>query len=987
MQTRLRSRLAITATALALLPLCAAPASAQDPARAPSLSDLAEDLSVANACLEILKRGLRPIAEDRTKRFQGKVTRAAAICRGGMNGLAGADTPWVDWPNYWGARDKSSLSNKAEPAALLPQKSALRHLLDRNKRGVDSVLMDIEYQRMELIKFNLFDNKTFEQYVTGRREGDEVRDGSILKTWKEMRLEPAHPSFGDLQIASDGEQTCKPSLIRFRTVTGICNDITNPAMGASGQLFGRNVEFESTHPELGLDPLARNRHGDRLGLLKPDPQVISRKLFTRDQTGMPNCNKGQGTPGTDSDCAYQKAPFMNVIGAFWIQFMTHDWFTHMEDARNDLTRIMTALGCTSEKVNNADQPVDAARAAQLGCRPDDKAEAALIADDAPPGSFQHNNTTYLKRSPKTTRNLNTAWWDASQIYGYDANSRNRMRRDPADPAKLQLVQVHTGTAGDALGYLPEFRAACAPGAPAAGCDPIRPEWTGQEAAAMADNWSIGMSFLHTVFVREHNIVVDEFRKVARATPGADSGLRNPANPTQVITYAQISNEDLFEIVRLIVAAEIAKIHTIEWTTQLLYNEPLNIGMNTNWSGLFREKDDPTGTLASQLALDVTRRIVAKLNDSENPKLANEFYSALAAGPGIFGTGRTAPYPDGINSGVNHFGAPFNFPEEFVSVYRLHPLVPDMVEFRDLADPNKIVKHIPVIDTFRGKATAKMREGGLSNWAVSMGRQRLGLLLLRNHPQFLQNLDLRPRLDTTIDIAALDIIRDREHGVPRFNEFRRQIGLRQLTRFEDFINKSATEGSPELAAQRDLVRTLREVYGQHKCDASKVITSAQLDLAGRPINDCLGKTDGSMVDNIEDVDIVVGFLAETTRPHGYAISETQFHIFIINASRRLYSDRFFTSSFRPEFYTRFGYNWVMNNGPTGKQMEQGKPNGHVQEVSPFKRVLLRTMPELANELKTVINGFDPWARDRGEYFTLDWKPRADAKGKDPAFPPQ
>ena len=58
----------------------------------------------------------------------------------------------------------------------------------------------------------------------------------------------------------------------------------------------------------------------------------------------------------------------------------------------------------------------------------------------------------------------------------------------------------------------------------------------------------------------------------------------------------------------------------------------------------------------------------------------------------------------------------------------------------------------------------------------------------------------------------------------------------------------------------------------------------------------------MVDNIEDVDIVVGFLAETTRPHGFAISETQFHIFILNASRRLFSDRFFTSSFRPEFYT-------------------------------------------------------------------------------------
>ena len=97
--------------------------------------------------------------------------------------------------------------------------------------------------------------------------------------------------------------------------------------------------------------------------------------------------------------------------------------------------------------------------------------------------------------------------------------------------------------------------------------------------------------------------------------------------------------------------------------------------------------------------------------------------------------------------------------------------------------------MPVIDTFRAKSTAQMRQGGLSNWAISMGRQRLGLLVLNNHPQFLQNLDIRPRFDMTLDVPALDIIRDREHGVPRFNEFRRQIGLRQLTSFDDFIDKT------------------------------------------------------------------------------------------------------------------------------------------------------------------------------------------------------
>ncbi len=265
----------------------------------------------------------------------------------------------------------------------------------------------------------------------------------------------------------------------------------------------------------------------------------------------------------------------------------------------------------------------------------------------------------------------------------------------------------------------------------------------------------------------------------------------------------------------------------------------------------------------------------------------------------------------------------------------------------------------------------------------MGRQRLGLLELRNHPQFLQNLDLSPRLDTVIDVAALDIIRDREHGVPRFNEFRRQIGLRQLTSFDDFIDHSLPADSPAAKEQRDLAKTLREVYGQHKCDASKVITAVQRDPNGHPINDCLGHADGSMVDNVEDVDIVVGFLGEPVRPHGYAISETQFHIFIINASRRLFSDRFFTSSFRPEFYTQFGIDWVMNNGPNGTKMEQGTPNGHEQEVLPFKRVLMRTMPELSGELSHVVNSFDPWGRDRGEYYSLDWKPRADAAA-DPAF---
>ena len=73
----------------------------------------------------------------------------------------------------------------------------------------------------------------------------------------------------------------------------------------------------------------------------------------------------------------------------------------------------------------------------------------------------------------------------------------------------------------------------------------------------------------------------------------------------------------------------------------------------------------------------------------------------------------------------------------------------------------------------------------------------------------------------------------------------------------------------------------------------------------------------------------------------------------------------------------------DNGPDGKVYEQGTPNGHREEVAPLKRVLLRAMPELKPELDHVVNAFDPWARDRGSYYDLHWKPRAGAES-DPAF---
>ena len=920
---------------------------------APTPSGMKEEADALGACTRAPRKGFRKIASVRDQRFQGKVSEANALCRGGHQGLLFRDTPWVDWSHYWGTGDMTSL-----PSGFINNKLPAQ-------RGVAGALLDLEYQRMELLKFNLFDNSgTYQTFVSGR---DGV-GGSALKTWPEMRLSSDNPHYND--VGGAGQQVCKGDLIRWRTVDGICNDVMNPLMGSTGTLFARNVEFEASFPEMGLNELARNRHGDRLALLKPDPQVISRKLFTRFQSDPKACTNGYGLPDDSplANCDYLKAPFFNVLAAYWIQFMTHDWFSHLEEGHNAPEYVK--VGCETQLMNGVEKPLTPEQVAQLGCRPDDQIDKGYVAQDSPPGMFKHGDRTYLTRAPKTMANTNTAWWDASQLYGFDERSRQRVKRDPNDRARLLLGPVQ----GQSGGYLPVFAAT----------DPINPEWVGQEATGFPDNWTVGLSFLHNLFAREHDSFVAEFERMAAQTPDADCGLRDPANPRHIIRYKDVTPDVLFEVARLVVAAEIAKIHTTEWTPQLLYDEPLYKGMNANWNGLLGEGGGEVSTALSNI-------VVNNFGKSKDVAKASQWYSVFASGPGIFGLGSKVPGydmtdPEYTNGGVNHFGSPFNFPEEFVSVYRLHPLVPDLLEYRDLdRDPNKIAKKVPVVETFQGKATPFIRSNGMANWALTLGRQRLGQLTLNNSPMFLQNMKIGRLNSPTqqIDVAALDIIRDRERGVPRFNEFRRQYGLRQLTSFADFLDRSSTVDSAEHARQLEVVNTIREVYGQHVCDASKMITDAQRNADGTPINDCLGHPAGSLVDNIEDVDTVVGYLAEFTRPHGYAISETQFVVFILNASRRLFSDRFLTSSFRPEFYTSLGVNWVMNNGPGPEVLEKGTPNGHKQPVLPLKRVLLRNIPELQGELNYVVNSFDPWARDRGQYYIVNWTPRPGA-GSDVSF---
>ena len=230
-------RLSAACGLVALLTACTHPGAKEQEARE------------LEACKQMVLAGLLKIPEARDMRFLGKVAEATAVCRGGQKALQFRMTPWVDWSQYWGTGDMASLPQNY----VSSQGAALR--------GVSGALLDLEYQRIELIKFNLFDNSgTYKTYVSGSGGAG----GRSIKVWPEMRLPKTNPYYQ--AVGGERAQECKGELIRGRTTTGICNDILNPLMGSSGALFARNVEFETSFPDLGRNELTRNRHGNRLGL-------------------------------------------------------------------------------------------------------------------------------------------------------------------------------------------------------------------------------------------------------------------------------------------------------------------------------------------------------------------------------------------------------------------------------------------------------------------------------------------------------------------------------------------------------------------------------------------------------------------------------------------------------------------------------------------------------------------------------------------------
>jgi Animal haem peroxidase len=238
--------------------------------------------------------------------------------------------------------------------------------------------------------------------------------------------------------------------------------------------------------------------------------------------------------------------------------------------------------------------------------------------------------------------------------------------------------------------------------------------------------------------------------------------------------------------------------------------------------------------------------------------------------------------------------PYSLTEEFVAVYRMHPLLPDDYRFYSL-DGGEPPRDLQFADLSALHVRDRLTEIGMANALYSFGVAHPGAITLDNYPRSLQNLE-RPNGDR-LDLAAVDILRTRERGVPRYNEFRRLFRLPPARSFQEL-----TGDDPALAER------IRQVYNGE----------------------------------IERVDLMVGLYAEP-KPEGFGFSDTAFRVFILMASRRLKSDRFFTSDYTEDMYTPEGMDWV--NGNT------------------MRSVLLRHYPSLHPALRGVENAFTPWARLR------------------------
>src|SRR5690606_28330098 len=202
-----------------------------------------------------------------------------------------------------------------------------------------------------------------------------------------------------------------------------------------------------------------------------------------------------------------------------------------------------------------------------------------------------------------------------------------------------------------------------------------------------------IALLHSLFMREHNAICD---RLARR-------------------YPDMTDDELYDTARLVNAALMAKIHTVDWTPAIIAHPTTVAAMRANWFGILGER--------------IARRF-GRVSGSQ----------VLSGIPG---------------SAVQDDGVPYSLTEEFVSVYRMHPLVPDEFAVREPGDERVLAEHI-LPDLGVAHIRERMAEHPMETLLYSFGRAHPGALTLHNYPVHLQ--ELRRPGHPVLDLATVDILR-------------------------------------------------------------------------------------------------------------------------------------------------------------------------------------------------------------------------------------
>ena len=149
-----------------------------------------------------------------------------------------------------------------------------------------------------------------------------------------------------------------------------------------------------------------------------------------------------------------------------------------------------------------------------------------------------------------------------------------------------------------------------------------------------------------------------------------------------------------------------KIHTVEWTPAILNNSVLRAGMRVNF------------------ALSPGKEVfdwLAAYNISVNA--SSELLRPIVGFPADFS------------------GVPFSLTEEFVSVYRMHPLLPDDLHIRSFSTGQRIGKSYSLPEYSFDKARKVMTQNSMGDIVYTFGIEHPGALTLHNYPNALMNLKL------------------------------------------------------------------------------------------------------------------------------------------------------------------------------------------------------------------------------------------------------